>query len=283
MVKFKKKIKPVWGNIHIIQEKLGKKLNKHDKGYVDSVKMVAGELLENSVKYYMNKGINKPIEFCFNNYNGLEISIKNQKIEKEDFEAVTELLDRINDCLNPYDLFIERLQEILDNRVKGESKLGLLRIASDGGYLLDYETNKDTISIYARKRNNGSVVNMKSLIFEDLKIEVAQVDELVRVAWIGKCRTLNPENILDTYLAKLVEFSLGKKIIVTFDKLESMNSSTVPPLLTFIKTLEENKIQGQFLYDDNEDWQRASFKPLSVIAGRYKHIKITPIKNHEFV
>ena len=55
-----------------------------------------------------------------------------------------------------------------------------------------------------------------------------------------------------------------------------MNSSTIPPLLTFIKDLEESTTDATFLYNDEKDWQRASFKPLSIIAGRYKNIIIKP-------
>lgn len=276
-------MKPKWDNIHQVQEKLGKKLKGQEKGYIDSVKMVAGELLENSVKYYMKKGIKKPVEFYFSNNDGIIICIKNQIVEKEDIEPFIELIERIDKSLNPYNLFIERLQEILDNRIKGESKLGLLRVASDGGYHLSYNYEKNKLSIYAKKSKQGEDVKMKVLEYEDLKIDVTEVDNVVKVSWIGKCRTLNPEHILDTYLAQLTQFVKGKKLIVTFDKLDSMNSSTVPPLLTFIKTLEENCIESQFLYNDQEDWQRASFKPLSVIAGRYEYVKIKAINYHEIV
>lgn len=282
-MKYSKKVKPNWNNIFIIQDKLGLKLRKHEKGYIDSIKMVAGELLENSVKYYMKKGIKKSIEFHFSDKDGVIISIHNQLIEPDDARIVTKLIDRINSSINPYTLFIDRLQEILDNRIKGESRLGLLRVASDGGYILGYKQHGDRFNIYAKKSKIGEEPQMKSLIYEDLTIEVTEKDSHVNVSWIGKCRTLNPENILDTYLAQVSQFVKGKKVIVTFDRLDSMNSSTVPPLLTFIKTLEENSVESVFLYDDREDWQRASFKPLSVIAGRYKNIVIKAISSHENV
>ncbi|MGL1892800.1 MAG: hypothetical protein OCD02_14305 [Spirochaetaceae bacterium] len=280
-MKYKKRMKPQWNNIHLVQEALGKKLKKHDKGYIDSVKMVSGELLENSVKYYMKKKIKRPIEYRFSNNNGIEISICNQEIEHDDMQTVVTLFEKIKKSKKPYDLFLDRLQEILDNRIKGESKLGLLRIASEGGYNLDYKYKDKSFTICANKSAIAKEITMKSLEYEDLKIEVTTLDTYVKVAWIGKCRTLNPENILDTYLAKLTQFSKGHKIVVTFDLLESMNSSTVPPLLTFIKDLEENGIDSTFLFDDNEDWQRASFKPLSIIAGRYKNIKIRPFSVQE--
>jgi len=280
-MKYRKKMKPKWDNIHFIQEKIGQKLKGYEKGYIDSVKMVTGELLENSVKYYMNRGIKSRIEFYFSNNDGIMISIKNQIIYSEDVGPLADIIDKIGSSLNPYNLFIERLQEILDNRIKGESKLGLLRIASDGGYQLSYEYEKGKLSINAIKNRQGEDIRMKALDYEDLKIEVTEANNIVNVSWIGKCRTLNPEHVLDTYLAQLIQFVKGKSVIVTFDKLESMNSSTVPPLLTFIKTLEENRIESQFLYDDKEDWQRASFKPLSVIAGKYEFVKITGLSHQE--
>lgn len=273
---YKKKVKPNWNNIHIIQEQLGKMLKNYELGYIDSVKMVTGEFLENSVKYYMNKGICKKIEFYFSNDDGVLISIKNQDIEVEDLSPLVELIDKINSNPNPNDLYIDRLKEILDNRVKGESKLGLLRVVSDGGYSLSYNLNNDKLNISAVKNAVGDKMHMKKLVYEDLTIEVNDIGDYIDVAWIGKCRTLNPEHILDTYLKKVSEFVKGKKVIVSFEQLDSMNSSTIPPLLTFIKDLEESSTDATFLYNDEKDWQRASFKPLSIIAGRYKNIVIKP-------
>lgn len=280
-MKYKKKMKPSWNNIHLVQDSLEKKLKRHNKVYVDSIKMVSGELLENSVKYYIEKNIQKPIEFYFSNKDGIEIAIRNQSIEQPDLGAIVDVFERIKCSSNPYNLFLNRLQEILDNRIKGESRLGLLRIASEGAYDLNYRYKDNKITIFATKSNDIEEITMKSLEYEDLNIEVTELETHVNIAWKGRCRTLNPENILDAYLAKVTQFVKGKVVIVTFDQLESMNSSTVPPLLTFIKDLEENGVDSTFLYDDNEDWQRASFKPLSIIAGKYKNIKIKPFSVQE--
>lgn len=282
-MKYKKKMKPKWSNIHIVQDKLEKRLKKEDKGYIDNIKMVAGELLENSVKYYMKYNIKKPVDFVFEKDKEITISIKNQWVKDDDILSLIKVIARINESINPYNLFLERLQEILDNRIKGESKLGLLRIASEGGFSLSYEYNNERLSIYAKKRIKKEEQSMMPLNYEDLKIEVTDFEKYVKVSWIGKCRTLNPENVLDTYLAQLTQFVKSRKVYIVFDELESMNSSTVPPLLTFIKTLEENCTESIFLYNDNEDWQRASFKPLSVIAGKYQYVKIKPSSNFELV
>ncbi len=58
-MRLNQKMSPKWANIHRVQEKLGKKLCKYDKGFVDNIKMVSGELLENSVKYYMKYNKNE--------------------------------------------------------------------------------------------------------------------------------------------------------------------------------------------------------------------------------
>lgn len=275
-MKLKKRMSPKWGNIHLIQDKLEKKLKNHDKGFVDNLKMVSGELLENSVKYYMKNNIRKSINFTFYHDEEVIISIRDQWVLEEDIREITESIDKINNSRDPYGLFLERLQEILDNRVKGESRLGLLRIASEGGFTLSYKFNNGKLSITAQKKITKEEFGMLPLDYEDLKIEVTDFEEYIKVDWIGKCRTLNPESILDNYLAKLTQHAIGKKVFVSFDSLESMNSSTVPPLLTLIKTLEENKTESLILYNEDEDWQRASFKPLTVIASRYQYVKIKP-------
>lgn len=283
-MRFKKRMAPKWSNIHKVQDKLEKKLNGCDKGFVDSVKMVVGELLENSVKYYMDHGIKKAIVLKVVYDDEISISILNQVIKEDDVYSVAQAITRINKSESPYNLFIERLQEILDNRRVGESRLGLLRIASEGGFKLDFQSNNNNkISIFATKIIKREGVVMEPLNYEDLVIEVENFEDYIKVSWIGKCRTLNPEQVLDSYLARLTKSVKGKKVMVMFDKLDSMNSSTVPPLLTFIKTLEDDGTEAVFLYDDKEDWQRASFRPLSVIAGKYRYITIKPITNFELV
>lgn len=280
-MKYKKRMRPKWRNIHKLQDSLDRKFKNRDKAFRDRLKMVAGELLENSVKYYMAKSIKKSIEFKVECNRELIISIVNQRIYSEDLCFLNSNIDKINSSESPYNLFIDRLQEIMDNRKVGESRLGLLRIASEGGFKLSCNYVRDRVSIYARKALESVGGLMEPLLYEDLKIDISEEDDHIRISWKGKCRTLNPEHTLDTYLAKLTKSVRGKRLVVFFDELESMNSSTVPPLLTFIKSLDEDGTESLFLYDDNEDWQRASFKPLAVIAGKYRYITIKPVSNFD--
>lgn len=280
-MKLKKNMSPKWSNIHLVQDKIEKRLIGEDKGFIDNVKMVAGELLENSVKYYMKHGKRRAIKFCLYRDDNITISITGQWVMKEDIDIVKGHIDRINNSLSPSNLFLERLQEILDNRIKGESRLGLLRVASEGGFSLGYKIKNGKLTIIAEKTAKKEEIGMLPLIYEDLTIEVSEQEDYVDVSWQGRCRTLNPENILDTYLAKLTQYVRGKKVYISFEKLKSMNSSTVPPLLTLIKTLEENKTETLLIYDDGEDWQRASFRPLSIIVGSYDFVKIKPVSSVE--
>lgn len=280
---YRKKVKANWKSIKSIQNHLERKLKNNEKGYIDSVNMVAGELLENSIKYYMKKEKKKSLSFFFSNKDDVIISILNQEIDNEDLPSVIDLIDEINCSSNPYNLYIDRLQEIIDNRVKGENRLGLLRVVSDGGYTLRYKLSNNKLSIYASKKLVGEDMQMKKLVYEDLTIEVTEQQNHYEISWIGQCRTLNPEFILDSYLAEVSQFLKGKKAVITFKKLDSMNSSTVPPLLTFIKTLEESAIDAEFVYNDEEDWQRASFKPLSIITAKYKHVVIKPQSTYKLV
>lgn len=276
-MKYQKKMSPKWENIGKVQDRIGWLLKDRDKGFTDSIKMVAGELLENSVKYYANHNIRKRIDFNLTITDKIVISIKDQVlVDNTDVEELCRLIERINISTNVYNMFYDRLQAIFDNRKKGESKLGLLRIASEGGLNLDYKIIDNNISIYAQKAIRTGEISMEPLNYEDLKIEVVNFDTYIKVSWSGKCRALNPEHILDDYLEKLNSYATGTKLVVNFDKLESMNSSTVPPLLTFIKNLESSKIHTVFEYNIDEDWQRASFKPLAIITGKFTYVKIRP-------
>lgn len=118
---------------------------------------------------------------------------------------------------------------------------------------------------------------MKSLESEGLKIEAAEDNGKVTLTWKGKSRNMTPELILDPYFAEIIPNLTGKVLTVDFSQLQTMNSSTVPPILSFIRNLEEKQIQTEVKYDCCLGWQCASFIPLSTIIRNYKYVKIEAI------
>lgn len=116
---------------------------------------------------------------------------------------------------------------------------------------------------------------MDSLKVENFEIRVSKgMDGTVKLQWTGRSEARNPGDILNPYLDGNIGYLKGKNIIVDFTKLEFMNSSTVPPIIKFIKNCSVNEIPAVIHFDKNSEWQNASFKPLQTVCMVLKNIKV---------
>lgn len=109
---------------------------------------------------------------------------------------------------------------------------------------------------------------LKDFTLNDLEIKYENKNGKIIMQWLGECTDKNPSAVLEPYLLdisqKLKELEL--ELECEFEKLEFMNSSTVPPIIIFIQSLEENNVKSVVSYDENIDWQEASFSALATIA-----------------
>ena len=92
--------------------------------------------------------------------------------------------------------------------------------------------------------------------------------------WNGKSEARDPASILLPFFNNITEKLKNKKLIIKFEKLEYLNSSTVLPIIDLIKKLESNGVDTMVTYDKESKWQIASFKALDVIVQTMNHIKI---------
>jgi hypothetical protein len=118
---------------------------------------------------------------------------------------------------------------------------------------------------------------MKSFEAEDLKIEIVESEGVKTLTWLGKSLISNTGAVLDPFFEEIVKECKGNKITMDFTKLLIMNSSTVPPILSFIKNMEESKNYLEVIYDDSKFWQHTSFRLLNVIILPYKYVKLIKI------
>lgn len=116
---------------------------------------------------------------------------------------------------------------------------------------------------------------MKDFSSGELTIKIENANNEVIMNWIGKSRDRTPGQILMPYFEEIVKELEGKKIKMDFRNLDTMNSSTVPPIVRFVKNLEDNGIETEILYDKTIEWQKASFKALETVTGRFKNISIS--------
>lgn len=115
---------------------------------------------------------------------------------------------------------------------------------------------------------------MENYKSESLEIVLVDDGDKTSMLWTGKTDEPNPQLSLTPYLNGLVEGLKGSELFIDFKKLEYMNSSTIPPLIQFIKKLETNEVTTTIVYDANSNWQPVSFKALEALALVLNHIAV---------
>ena len=115
---------------------------------------------------------------------------------------------------------------------------------------------------------------MENLKSGSLEIALSKSGNKTSVAWIGQSDEANPGLILNPYLDSLVEKLKGGEVVIDFAKLDYMNSSTVPPIIRFIKNLDKTGITTTITYDEKSKWQVSSFKVLEPLALMMTNISI---------
>ena len=108
----------------------------------------------------------------------------------------------------------------------------------------------------------------------NLKIKLSRDGEYIKMLWLGDSRTLNPASQLEPYLFPLVRELRNKKLVIDFTQLNSMNSSTVMPILFFMRNLEKLAVITQIHYKGSSSWQRASFEVIANVVFDYNFIEV---------
>ncbi len=116
--------------------------------------------------------------------------------------------------------------------------------------------------------------NFKS---EDLEIKFSMNGDTSELKWLGRSEARNPSDALNPYLDSILEKLSGKKLVVDYCALEYMNSSTVPPIIRFVKACDKSNIETTIQYNSKSEWQTASFKPLQTICTILKTVKVVGV------
>ncbi len=147
-------IKPTWSIVRDIQAKASEFMQNRNQpeDAIESTIMCVAELIENAIKYGIETPDGRNIECDFMAHDDtIFISVSNSIRDENDLNKLINHIQRIQSSDNVADLYIERLQELMDNPPSGESMLGLYRIAYEGGFKLDYKYVNGVLSVFAEK------------------------------------------------------------------------------------------------------------------------------------
>ena len=142
-------IDPVWDIIKQIRTKVESELGEYAEELRHASKMTASELIENAVKYGDAVAQGEGISFEFTaTERQITIMVSNKIVSQEDADDVQRHIDLIH-AHNPEELYLNRLQALMDDPTLEKSQLGLIRIAYEGRFTLSYTCQDGILTITA--------------------------------------------------------------------------------------------------------------------------------------
>ncbi len=115
---------------------------------------------------------------------------------------------------------------------------------------------------------------MKNFNSGTLRIVLNKRGSESSMSWIGQSDERNPSASLTPYLDSVISDLKGTHLTIEYSRLEYMNSSTVPPIIQFLKKLNINGIKTIVTYDASSKWQRASFKALETLSLMMNNVTV---------
>lgn len=98
----------------------------------------------------------------------------------------------------------------------------------------------------------------------------------ITMDWFGKSIFQNPSERLDPFFNEILAENSRKKIIIRFNHLEYISSSTIQSILKLFRTLNEKNIETTVLYDENSEWQSSAFSAFEILKTVMKNLIINP-------
>ena len=120
----------------------------------------------------------------------------------------------------------------------------------------------------------------ESFVSNLLRIELQENSDSIFVFWTGKSVDRNPGKFITPILVDLLRRSndLKKRIILDFQKLDYMNSSTITPIIKILERAKRGKTQVSVLYKKILKWQDLSFSALEIFQTKDKRVEIKGLK-----
>ena len=119
-------------------------------------------------------------------------------------------------------------------------------------------------------------MNTKTYANKELLLEVRHQDDAIKVAWAGRSTARDPVAFIGPVLSEaLLRSAEGdKKLVLDFQALEYMNSSTITPVIRVLHEAKKGKSRVLVLYKKAAKWQELSFSALTIFETDDDRIEI---------
>ena len=119
-------------------------------------------------------------------------------------------------------------------------------------------------------------MSKKQFVSNLLEITVEDKSTAIDVNWYGKSINRSPGKFITPILASVLDRSVSgkKEIILDFQKLTFLNSSTITPIIKVLERAKRGNIRVTVLYDKELKWQELNFSALEIFNTDDKRINI---------
>ena len=97
----------------------------------------------------------------------------------------------------------------------------------------------------------------------------------VVLQWRGEVTARDPGALLSPYLDKILLRQADSKVVLDFSYMDFMNSSTLVPIVSFIKKASKQSLAVELRYNSTVSWQRVSHQCMTVMCSKLTNIEVT--------
>jgi hypothetical protein len=97
----------------------------------------------------------------------------------------------------------------------------------------------------------------------------------VTIYWVGECDFRNPSEVLNPTFTNFLKGLDGRRLVLNFCELAFMNSSSVSPILSFLKGAVAKGIPVQLIYNGKLSWQRTTATSMRTLANSLKTLTVS--------
>ena len=109
-----------------------------------------------------------------------------------------------------------------------------------------------------------------------LTIQVVEHETSIDVKWEGKSTDREPAKFISPILVKVLEMASGlnKRIIMDFQSLSYMNSSTITPIIKILDRAKKGMSKITIFYQKSMKWQELNFSALEIFRTKDNRLEI---------
>ena len=114
---------------------------------------------------------------------------------------------------------------------------------------------------------------MKKTNIGNLILALSKKNDSVSLEWTGESSEIDQTKELNLALDEILK-EIDSELLIRFNDLEFMSSSTISSIILFIKKLDQKEINTTITYNKESEWQKSCFRAMTAISTILKHITV---------